>query len=106
MGKTNTELISRLREFKSNVTKKYGIKKIILFGSQATGKATKDSDVDLIIVTKNGKMKVWPKLYYEWHMNLDMSYPVDFLCYTPKEFERLKKKVSIVSEALREGIAI
>jgi hypothetical protein len=36
----------------------------------------------------------------------ELRYPVDFLCYTPKEFEREKKKVSIVSEALREGIEI
>lgn len=106
MVKTNVELMNKLREFRSVATKKYGVKKMILFGSQVTGKATKDSDVDLIVVTKNGKMKIWPKLYREWHMTLDINYPVDFLCYTPKEFEKLKKRVSIVSEALKEGIAI
>jgi hypothetical protein len=31
---------------------------------------------------------------------------VDFICYTPEEFEKLKKEVSIVSEALKEGIEI
>jgi hypothetical protein len=30
----------------------------------------------------------------------------DFICYTPEEFEKLKKEVSIVSEALKEGIEI
>jgi hypothetical protein len=36
----------------------------------------------------------------------DLNYPVDFLCYTPEEFNKLKKEVSIVSEALKEGIEI
>jgi hypothetical protein len=31
---------------------------------------------------------------------------VDFICYTPEEFEKLKKEVSIVSEAFKEGIEI
>jgi hypothetical protein len=36
----------------------------------------------------------------------DLNYPVDFLCYTPEEFNKLKKEVSIVSEALKEGVEI
>ena len=39
------------------------------------------------------------KLYLEW----DLDYPVDFICYTTKEFEELRKRPSLVREALREG---
>jgi len=34
------------------------------------------------------------------------DYPVDFLCYTIAEFNRLKKKATIVKEAMKEGIEI
>jgi hypothetical protein len=35
-----------------------------------------------------------------------MDYPVDFLCYTPEEFEEKRKEISIVRQALKEGVAI
>jgi len=31
---------------------------------------------------------------------------VDFICYTVDEFNKLKKKISLVSTALKEGIEI
>ncbi|KKN25679.1 hypothetical protein LCGC14_0882210, partial [marine sediment metagenome] len=44
------KLIVKLKEFKQQVIKKYGVKKIILFGSYSKDIASEDSDVDLIIV--------------------------------------------------------
>jgi len=41
-------------------------------------------------------------LWLKW----DLDLPVDFIPYTPEEFDKLKKEVSIVSEALREGIVV
>jgi hypothetical protein len=41
-------------------------------------------------------------LYLEW----TMDYPVDFLCYTPEEFEEKRKEISIVRQAIKEGIII
>ena len=62
--------------------------------------------MDLIIVSdylrKIGPRKNSLKLYSSW--NLD--YPVDFICLSKEEFEKLKKRVSIVSEALKEGIEV
>jgi len=39
-------------------------------------------------------------MYDYWNLDL----PVDFLCYTPKEFNKLKKQISIVKEAIENGI--
>jgi len=39
-------------------------------------------------------------------LNAVRRYPVDFLCYTPEEFEKLRKRISIVSVALKTGIEI
>lgn len=98
--------MSTLKKFKGG-TLKYGVEKIILFGSQATGKAGKSSDVDLIIVSpERKKLELLSKLYHEWHLVQKIDYPVDFLCYTPEEFKALRNKISIVKEALQEGTVI
>ena len=34
------------------------------------------------------------------------DYPVDFLYYVSKEFNELKKQITIVREAIKEGIEI
>jgi hypothetical protein len=39
-------------------------------------------------------------------MEWTMDYPVDFLCYTPEEFEEKRSEISIVRHAINEGIAI
>lgn len=99
------KLISNLKKFKKKIEKKYGVKKIILFGSQVSEKSNKESDVDIIVV---GKFKEKynrhrsPPLYLEW----DMDIPVDFLCYSQKEFEKLSKKITLVREAVQHGIII
>lgn len=72
----------------------------------ASGKVHKYSDVDLVIVSKKfkgkGLLERSPNLYLKW----ELEYPVDFLCYTPKEFNKLRKGVTIVREAVRNGIEI
>lgn len=42
------------------------------------------------------------KMYDYWNI----LYPVDFLCYTPEEYEKLRKEITIVKQALDEGIEI
>lgn len=99
------ELINKLKIFKRIIEEKYQIKNIILFGSRVGEDYNKDSDVDLIIVGKfKGKnsLKRAPPLYLMWNIQL----PVDFLCYTPKEFNKLKNQATIVREAVKNGIEI
>lgn len=84
----------------------FDIKKVILFGSRATKEYGEESDVDLIIVSNDfNNMDFFEraaKMYDYWKLDL----PVDFICYTKKEFEKLKKRISIVKEALTNGIII
>jgi len=98
-------IVRRLKEFKESLSSERKVDRMIFFGSRASGKSGEWSDIDLIIVSpsfegvKNGR---GASLYKHWQL----GYPVDFLCYTPEEFNRLRRRVSIVSEALKEGIAI
>ncbi len=102
MDKKKHFLLKQLKAFKL----KNGIERMYLFGSRAKGKPRPESDVDLIIVSPRfrgkGILERSPPLYLKW----EYEYPVDFLCYTPAEFVRLKKQVSIVSQALRDGIEV
>ena len=98
--------ISLIKEFIDKLKKDYKVEKIVFFGSRATGKAHKDSDIDLIIVSDdfNGMNRIerGARMYDYWPWLI----PVDFLCYTSKEFNILQKRVSIVKEALNEGIVV
>ena len=100
-----TSLI-KLNEFKADVSNVIPIDKMILFGSRAYGKPSRWSDFDLIVVSKKfsgiKSYKRARKLYDCW--NLD--YPVDFLCYTDEEFDRLKERMTVVKEAVKKGIEI
>ena len=96
----------KLKNFKEFVNKDFPVNKMYFFGSRAKGKPHKYSDIDLVIVSPKFRkldfFKRGARMYDHW--NLD--YPVDFLCYTPEEFNKLKKQVTIVREAVREGIEI
>lgn len=59
VGRTQPEMISKLRAFRRSVARKYGIEKAILFGSHATGRQRKDSDVDILVVSRRkGKLRL------------------------------------------------
>lgn len=99
-------IIKKLQEFKKQVNKDFYLSKMVFFGSRASGKPHRDSDIDLILVSPNFKkldfIERGAKMYDYW----SLDYPVDFLCYTPEEFERKKKRIGIVRQAVNEGIEI
>ena len=60
-----------------------------LFGSQARGDATPDSDIDVIIVAPSDRPFV-DRFHDYMPALLAAEGAVDLLVYTPEEFERLK----------------
>ncbi len=80
--------------------------KVILFGSRANGNVHKWSDFDIVIVSDNFKDKRSFERGIGFYNYWAENYPVDFLCYTREEFERLKKRIGILREAVKEGIEI
>lgn len=105
MGKKIPHL-KKIINFKKKIDKDIHINKMLLFGSLARGNYKRWSDIDLLVVSedfKNIKKVRRPvRLYDYW----TYKYPVDFFCYTPKEFKRLSKRITIVREAIKEGIEI
>ena len=99
------EFFEEIKGFIGRVRADISLKEVFLFGSRATGKATKDSDIDLLIVSDYFKgmspFKRGAKMYDYWTLRI----PVDFLCFTVDEFNLLKKRISIVHAAIQEGIS-
>jgi hypothetical protein len=105
MGKERDRL-SKVRGFAKRVGEKHRVERVILFGSAARGEEKEDSDFDLILVSEEFKGKSALKRPVPFYLEWDLRRPVDFLCYTPEEFNRLKRGVTIVREAVRNGIEI
>lgn len=100
------DLKEELKDFKLRLSKKIPIEKMILFGSFVQGKPHRYSDIDLIIVSQKFRgmeFRYRPIGFYKY-WNLDV--PFDFLCYTPEEFNKLKKQITIVRTAVTHGMEI
>ena len=106
MGKVEPKIIDIVKKFKDKVASKYGITRVILFGSAARGEMKENSDIDLIVVVKKPEKRLAGRLSMEWHIAQGIDYPVDFIDYTEKEFEEQAKGVTLVSLAIKDGIEI
>ncbi|MGQ9778056.1 MAG: nucleotidyltransferase domain-containing protein [Thermodesulfobacteriota bacterium] len=80
--------------------------KIFLFGSRVKGNATEDSDIDVILVSN--KFDGVPFLKRMEMVLRIAAFPkhVDYLCYTPEEFERIKNSSSIVMDAIENSMEV
>lgn len=78
--------------------------RIYLFGSYAKGTQRPESDFDICIVarTKN-KRQLLTELYFR----VEADHPIDFLLYTPEEWEEcLKDELSFAHQLSREGVLL
>lgn len=94
---------STIREMADIIAHRFRPLKIYLFGSFATGKATRDSDVDLLVVMPDGTdshneaIRIGAAL-------ARMPIPKDVIVTTPSEIKRRGHVVnSALRSALREG---
>ncbi len=55
MNKSNDNNIIRIKELTAPIFKKYGVEKAYIFGSYARGDYNENSDIDIIITSKNIK---------------------------------------------------
>ncbi|MBI3588760.1 nucleotidyltransferase domain-containing protein [Candidatus Micrarchaeota archaeon] len=105
MGK-DEGLIRRLKVFFKQMSRDFHFQQVILFGSAAEGRAGKDSDIDLIVVSEDFAGKKFHERPGRLHLAWDLGVPVDLLCFTPSEFAERSRGVNIVSHALKHGLRI
>ena len=98
--------LESLKKFKQELSNEIPISKMYLFGSRAYGNPHRWSDFDLVIVSSDFRNKPTFKRSLGFRKYWGLDYPVDFLCYTPMEFNKLKKQITIIREAVNKGIEI
>ncbi len=82
--------------------------RIIVFGSQAKGTATEESDIDIVVVSEDFKRK---NIFKRADMTKDAEIrtirkfmvPLDIITMTPEEYEN---KTSLMAEYAQEGEVI
>ncbi|MGR3311123.1 MAG: nucleotidyltransferase domain-containing protein [Candidatus Brocadiales bacterium] len=73
----------------------YEPQKIILFGSYAHGKPTKDSDIDLLVIKDDNLPKVHRNRIVRSYLK-DFLFPIDVIVKTSQEFEMYKDIIGTV----------
>ena len=98
-----------LKELIEALKKLYGnnLVRVILYGSKARGDATKDSDIDIMVVLKN--YENWNE---EFDKVFDIVYPINYeynmliSVVIKKEEEYLTKKTPLLLNVRKEGVEI
>jgi len=76
-----------VNQYLKKLKKEFPIEEVILFGSFAEGRAKKNSDVDLIILSKGfSKMKEDERLKFLYRRAVGFPYDLHAYGFTPKEF--------------------
>ena len=94
---------SQIQEFARRIAERYQPEQIILFGSQADGTATPDSDVDLLVIMRHSERK---NIYKSIEIlnSLRPPFPTDLLVRSPDDIMlALKRGDPIVSTIVNEG---
>jgi predicted nucleotidyltransferase len=95
--------MEQIKELSGRIGRKFDPERIVLFGSYASGKATDDSDVDLLVVAN---MSMPRRERFAAVRRLAADYPASFdiIVKTPEEYARYKHVVNhIVYFADRYG---
>lgn len=81
-----------IQEAVKQIVDRFSPHKVILFGSHATGTATPDSDLDLLVIMDS------PPPSWEFYAGLSgaleaLNVPFDVLTITPEEFEETRQVI-------------
>lgn len=83
---------------------------VILMGSQSTGRARPDSDIDLLIIGERSRNGSWSRRRVVGNIRRQLpkiDIPVDVLYFTPEEVDRWGTATNhVIHHALTEGTVI
>ena len=106
VSKTNVK--NSILTFKKLVHQLYGehLERVILFGSQARGDATEDSDVDILIITQKrlsleGRERL---IAFISHLSMNENILINFMEMSPQRFN--SEQSPLLLNIRREGIAL
>ena len=94
--------INQIKKFCRQIGEQFGAERVILFGSYARGKATADSDVDILVIGSFEGRNVDKSV--EIRMKWRPKFPLDILIRTPEKVrQRIKMGDCFMREILEQG---
>ena len=94
---------AKIRAFSEAVGREFHPQKIVLFGSYACGKATEDSDVDLLVIMARTRDR-GERMSVRIRQAIPRDFPIDLLVRTPSEVaRRLRWGDPFICELLEQG---
>ena len=94
---------AQIREFSQAVAQRFHPEKIILFGSYASGIATEDSDVDLLVIMPRTRQR-GERISVRIRHAVPRNFPLDLLVRTPAEVaKRLRWGDCFLREIMERG---
>jgi predicted nucleotidyltransferase len=100
-------MVSRqeIQRFADAIATKFGVERIILFGSYAYGTVTPNSDVDLMVVMPYSGRQL--DLAADLRLAAEFDEPVDIIIFKPGELEdRYRQHNPIAREAIDKGAVL
>ena len=93
---------AQIEDFANRIAKEFKPERIILFGSYASGSASPDSDVDLLVVLPHDD-KGW-RVATRMRRLVRPSFPMDLIVRTPEQIrERLALDDPFVRDVMERG---
>lgn len=97
--------LKQIEEFAARMAQEFKPERIILFGSHAYGKPTRDSDVDIMVIMPLEGNPI--DMSVEMRTRLRPPFPLDLLVRTPAKIsERLAMGDDFVADVLTNGRVI
>jgi len=94
------------RDVMPSITRIFSPAKVLVFGSRVRGTATEASDIDVIIIAESFRDIPFVNRMATVMKSVHFSKHVDYLCYTPEEYEQLKDRSSILKDAVSYAVEV
>jgi predicted nucleotidyltransferase len=94
-----------IREFAEKIAARYSPEKIILFGSQARGTETEESDVDLLVIMDFDGRSI--RKASEIRSSIDYHFPLDLLVRRASDISwRIQEGDYFLQDIMKEGVVL
>lgn len=104
INKRKRILLTELERIKGELIVKYHPQKIILFGSLLKNRIKKNSDIDLVIIKDTDKAFIDRAI--EVALLTHPNFAIDFLVYTPEEYEQMSLENNYFFNEINKGKVI
>ena len=100
---TNEQVEERLKSLVGDISGRYPVTSLLLFGSRARGDNLLTSDVDALLVSPGFEDVNFHKRIRDVAVHWDEDLQLEPVCLTPRELEERRGEHGIIKRILEEG---